>query len=170
MSTAILSTDCTSFTIFPGSGSGPNFKELENYYEKLEEKFQDFRVPETLGRPREEALQSLREIYRECSEEGWDGYDALPITGSAYVEAKRLIESLPLTSFFPMPEVVPEPNGEIGLEWYRKSRLVFIASVSGRNEIVYAGLFGANKTHGTEYFGDSLPSVILENLKRLYRD
>jgi len=169
MSTAILSTDCTSFSIFPGSGSGPNFKELKNYYEKLEEKFHEFRVPETLGRLREEALQSLKEVFEECSEEGWDGYDALPITKYAYIEAKRLIESLPVTAFT-MPEVAPEPNGEIGIEWYRENRLVFVVSVSGKNEIVYAGLFGANKTHGTEYFGDSLPSIILENLKRLYKD
>ncbi len=84
-------------------------------------------------------------------------------------QAKRLLESLPLT-FFPIPEVIPEPNGEIGLEWYREKRNVFVASVSGRNEIVYAGLLGVNKLHGTEYFGDSLPSIILENLKRLYKD
>lgn len=170
MSTAILSTDGTSFSIFPGSGSGPNFEELENYYEKLKEKFQEFRVSETLGRPREEALQSLNEVFEECSEEGWDGYDALPITEDAYIEAIRFIESLPLTSFIPMPEIVPEPSGEIGLEWYRGKRQVFVASVRGRNEIVYAGLFGVNKPHGTEYFGDTLPSVILENLKRLYKD
>jgi hypothetical protein len=93
----------------------------------------------------------------------------LPITKYAYIEAKRLIESLPLTSF-PIPEVVPEPSGEIGLEWYREERQVFVASVSGRNEIVYAGLLGVNKSHGTEYFGDSLPSIILGNLKRLYKD
>ncbi len=69
-----------------------------------------------------------------------------------------------------MPEVVPEPGGEIGLEWYRRKRLVFTVSVSGSNEIIYTGLFGTNRIHGTEYFGDLLPSVILENLKRLYKD
>jgi len=101
-----------------------------------------------------EALQSLNEVFEECSEEGWDGYDALPITEEAYFEAIKLIKSLPVTSF-PMPEVTPVPNGKIGLEWYREKRQVFVASVSGRNEIVYAGLFGVNKSHGTEYFGDS---------------
>ncbi len=119
--------------------------------------------------PITEALQSLNEIFEDCSEEGWDGYDALPITEEAYFEAIKLIKSLPVTAF-PMPEVVPESNGEIGFEWYRENRLVFVASVSGKSEIVYAGMFGANKTHGTEYFGDLLPTEILEKLKRLYKD
>ncbi|HDH53274.1 MAG TPA: hypothetical protein ENH24_02190 [Nitrospirae bacterium] len=40
--------------------------------------------------------------------------------------------------------------------------------LSGNNEIIYAGLYGTNKTHGIEYFGNSLPSAIISNLKRLY--
>ena len=145
---------------------GPEVKALEKYYE--EDIVSELKKTETLGHL-DEVLQSLNEVFEECTEEGWDGNDALPITEEAYFEAMKLIKSLPITSF-PMPEVIPEPSGKIGLEWYREKRQVFIASVSGRNEIVYAGMFGANKTHGTENFGDSLPSIILENLKRLYKD
>lgn len=166
MSTATLRTDCFSIWNFPSIGFGPEVKALKRYYE--EDIVSELKKTETLGHM-DEALLSLNEVFEECSEEGWDGYEAPPITEEAYFEAKRLIESLPVTSF-PMPEVIPEPSGEIGLEWYRGKRLVFTASVSGRNEIVYAGLFGANRAHGTEYFGYSLPSVILENLKRLYKD
>ncbi len=165
MSTVALHTDFTSISNFPDIGFGPDFDALKKSYDALVGKF---RNAETLGRL-DEVLQSLKDVLIECSEEGWDGYDALSITEEAYFEAIKLIKSLPITAF-PMPEVTPEPNGEIGFEWYRESRLVFVASVSGESEIVYAGLFGANKTHGTEYFGDSLPSIILENLKRLYKD
>nr|MBC8413194.1 hypothetical protein [bacterium] len=73
----------------------------------------------------------------------------------------------PLISSIPVPEIIPEPGGEIGLEWSRGTRQVFIASFAGNNEIIYAGLFGTNKTHGTEYFGDSIPSKIMDNLKIL---
>ncbi len=166
MSTATLRTDCFSIWNFPSIGFGPEVKALKRYYE--EDIISELKKTETLGHL-DEALQSLNEVFEECSEEGWDGYDALPITEEAYFAAIKLIKSLPVTAF-PMPEVTPELNGEIGLEWYREERQVFVASVSGRNEIVYAGLFGVNKSHGTEYFGDSLPSVILENLKRLYKD
>jgi hypothetical protein len=165
MSTAIPCDDFISISNSPSIGFGDEVDKLRDYFKSI---VNGFRNTETLGRS-DEVLQSLDEVFDECSEEGWDGYDALPITKYAYIEAKRLIESLPLTSF-PIPEVVPESSGEIGLEWYRRKRLVFTVSVSGRYEIVYAGLFGTNRAHGTEYFGDLLPSVILENLKRLYKD
>lgn len=166
MSTVTLRTDCFSIWNFSSIGFGPEVKALKRYYE--EDIVSELKKAETL-RCQDEVLQSLNEVFVECSTEGWDGYDAIPIAGDVYFESKRLIESLPLTPF-PMPEVVPEPSGEIGLEWYRRKRLVFTVSVSGSNEIVYAGLFGTNKSHGTEHFNESLPSAIIENLRRLYED
>ena len=165
MSTAIPCDDFISISNSPSIGFGDEVEKLKEYFKGI---VNEFRNTETLGRS-DEVLQSLDEVFDECSVEGWDGYDALPITKCTYNEAKRLIESLPLTTF-PIPEVVPEPSGEIGLEWYREERQVFVASVSGRSEIVYAGLLGVNKLHGTEYFGDLLPSEILDKLKRLYKD
>jgi len=162
MSTAIPCTDCTSISNFAGIGFGTDFEGLKKFYDNT---ISEWRKAETLGRL-DDVLQSLDELCKGCSEEGWDGYDALPIGGDVCDEAKRLIRSLPIN--LPMPGIIPEPNGKIGLEWSKGNRLVFVASVSGKNEIVYAGLFGMNKTHGTEYFGDSLPSTIVENLKRLY--
>jgi len=165
MSTAIPCDDFISISNSPSMGFGDEVGKLKEFLKDIVRRFGE---TETLGQS-DKAIRSLDKEFDECSVEGWDGYDALPITKSTYNEAKRLIESLPLTTF-PIPEVVPEPSGEIGLEWYREERQVFVASVSGRNEIVYAGLLGVNKLHGTEYFGYSLPSVILENLKRLYKD
>ena len=165
MSTAIPCDDFISISNSPSMGFGDEVGKLKEFLKDIVRRFGE---TETLGQS-DKAIRSLDKEFDECSVEGWDGYDALPITKSTYNEAKRLIESLPLTTF-PIPEVVPEPSGEIGLEWYREERQVFVASVSGRNEIVHAGLLGVNKLHGTEYFGDSLPSVILENLKRLYKD
>ncbi len=165
MSTAILCADCMSISNFPNIGFGPDFKILKKFYDEI---VSDLRKTETL-RHLDEVLLSLDEVFEECSDEGWDGYEARPITEDAYNEAKRLIESLPLTSI-PMPEIIPEPSGEIALEWSRGKRQVFVASVSGKKEIVYAGLFGTNKTHGTEYFGDLLPLEIIKNIRRLYED
>ena len=164
MSTAVQCTNCPSISSYHTSGVGPESLDLEKYYVN---EISKFRRSATLGRI-DETIYSLVDVFLECSEEGWDGYDALPITEDAYFEAKKLIECLPLTSSIPMPEIVPEPSGEIGLEWSRGKRQVFVVSVSGSNEIIYAGLFGTNKTHGVEYFGDSLPSMIIENLIRLY--
>lgn len=164
MSTAVSCTDFTGISTFSDIGFGADFSILKKYYASI---VSELRKTETLGRL-DEVFQHLIEIVAECSEEGWDGYDARPITEAAYIEAERFIKSLPLTSSIPMPEIIPEPGGEIGFEWYKGKCQVFVASVRGNNEIVYAGLFGTNKTHGSEYFGDYLPSIIIENLKRLY--
>jgi hypothetical protein len=119
----------------------------------------------TLG-GKTDVLQSLASLFEECSEEGWDGNEAYPITEDAYLEARRLISNLPIN--LRMPEVIPEPSGEIGLEWSQGKDRIFIVSLSGKNELIYAGLFGINKVHGVEYFGDAVPSTILENIRRLY--
>jgi hypothetical protein len=120
----------------------------------------------TIGRPIEEAVESLLELYKECSQPNWDGYGANPVSKDSVFEALKFIDLIP--SSFPMPQVIAEPSGEIGLEWFKDKRLIFAISFSGKNMISYAGIFGSNKIHGTEYFGDTIPPVIIENLRRLY--
>jgi hypothetical protein len=149
---------------YPGRGFSAEVIKLN---EILERDLSEIRKGETLGRQLD-MLQILDNLWEECSVAGWDGYGALPIGREVYLEAKKLIMSLPVVSFIPMPEIVPEPSGEIAFEWSKGRRRTFIASVGGNNEIVYAGLFGLNKTHGAEYFGDSLPVILIENLRRLY--
>jgi hypothetical protein len=114
-----------------------------------------------------ESLECLDNIYLECSKENWDGYGSNPITQETYFEAKNLLELLQTS--FPIPEICPEPNGGIGIEWYKKRGCSFIISVSGKNIITYAGLFGeGNQTHGTEHFTNSVPKIILNFLMRLF--
>lgn len=165
MSMAIPCTDCTSISNFYSPGFGSELSNLKKYYQ---EQLGEFRNAETIGRPVDETIQSLKDVFDECSKEHWDGYDALAIKEDAFDEARRLIELLPTT--IPMPVATPEPDGALGLEWYRSNRLVFVASVSGNNEIDYAGLFGPNKIHGTLYFGDFLPKKIIENIEDLYSE
>lgn len=107
-------------------------------------------------------------IFQECSQENWDGYDAAPISKKTYFEAKKFIEmlrSLP----FPLPEILPEPDGQIGFEWYKEKNNSFTVSLTEKNLIYYAGLFGENsETCGKEKFNDSIPKVISDNLSRLF--
>ena len=113
------------------------------------------------------ALENLDEVYEECSETNWDGYDAQPISREAYFEASKLLRTIP--NSFPMPDILPEPDGGIGLEWYKSKGFSFVISVSGKKIITYAGRFGKNtQTCGTENFMDSIPQVILNGLKRLF--
>lgn len=110
--------------------------------------------------------ESMNTILSECSESNWDGYGATPISTDAVYEAMYFISQLP--SYFPIPEVVPEPDGDIGLEWYHDRSNQLVLAFGGKNVVTYAGIFdGVNKTHGSELFIDSIPGVITQNLRRL---
>jgi len=120
----------------------------------------------TFGRSCDEAFSALAEVYTEASSADWDGYGANAVSADAYEEAKKIINLLP--SSIPSPEFLPEPTGEIGFEWRKGKGQVFVVSVKGKNKLNYAGIFGGNKVHGSEYFDETLPTAIMEYLKRLY--
>ena len=105
-------------------------------------------------------------VYEEYSNDGWDGFDAIPISSKIVEKAKQFLDALPLS--IPAPEIIPEPDGTIGFEWCAGPRHVFSVSIEADNTIVYAGLFGqSRKAHGVEIFDDSIPSVITEYIKRV---
>jgi hypothetical protein len=163
MSVAIhcAGVDCPSFLTRPsGAESSGNF-------ERIAAEIATMWSPQsiTFGGPLGDTLAALFEVYKECSKADWDGYGATAITTDTYEEAKRIIKLLP--SSISMPEIVPEPSGEIGLEWRRGKRQIFVMSVRGRHKISYAGLFSGNTIHGSEYFDETLPVRIMENLRRL---
>ncbi|MEW8660077.1 MAG: hypothetical protein AB2603_17295 [Candidatus Thiodiazotropha endolucinida] len=110
----------------------------------------------------------LQEIITECHAEDWDGENACPITQATYSEAFAFIENLPMG--LPLPELVPEPEGDIGFEWNRGKNKIFVASINGTGVITYAGLFGKNrKTHGEEAFDENIPQNIIDNIRRVYK-
>ena len=138
----------------------------ETYYDKSREKVD---VPKIEDRTSVAAdtLQELWDIYRECSEDNWDGYKASPITVSTYKEAKKLLLWIP--SLYPLPEILPEPDGGIALEWYKEPNISFAVSVNGTGIIHYAGLFGENnEMHGKETFTASALKTILYSLMRIF--
>ena len=114
-------------------------------------------------------VRELQEIYNGCSSNNWDGEGANAISESAYVEAARFIRLLPVA--FPLPDIVPEPNGQIGFEWPVRRQHMFVVAVGGTQTLTFAGMFGADSsTHGTEPFSDSLPASIVDGLQRLFSE
>ena len=140
--------------------------EAEKILGMLNEALDHLRHTSIRDQRREEEIAALDAVYQECCDKDWDGYGANAITDDIYREAFKLLALLPLN--VPLPAIVPEPSGAIGLEWSKGRQFVFVASVCGENFITFAGVFGVNKIHGTEYFGDSLPYPIIQNIRRLY--
>lgn len=111
-------------------------------------------------------FSEIYSIYNEHLEPDWDGYDAIPISEKTIDKALNLARLLP--AGIPLPEVIPEPTGEIAFEWYRDKTHVFIISVGESNIVSYAGLFGKQiQAHGTEYIDNHIPRTLLNHISRL---
>ncbi len=162
MSVAIPYTDWSIFPLyFPGVSAESRM--LQNL---VGEAFKKVKDNVTNEKRLVEAIATLEEIYKECNKPNWDGYGAKPLDKAAYNEALKLLDMIPPS--FPMPEIVPEPDGGIGLEWSTGRRSIFTISLNGRSTLNYAGLFGVDKTYGTAHFMDSLPPTIVDIIRRLY--
>jgi len=109
---------------------------------------------------------ALQEVFGECAFDNWDGYGAQAINEVVFEEVRKIFDGLP--SSIPVPEVAPEPSGALSLEWYKDPRNVFSISIAGNNSIVFAGLFGYDEVHGTTYYSETLPKIIVQNIKRVY--
>jgi len=123
-------------------------------------------IPAMQSEPLRGLLANLDEVYARCSQPGWDGYDAMPITEAAYEEALELITLFP--TLCPPPDVSPDPSGHVSFEWYRSPRKVLVISVNGTRVLTFARLFGSRKMSGAEPYDRSLPQPIVDSLARLY--
>jgi hypothetical protein len=114
-------------------------------------------------------ISAVDELSMENSLPNWDGYEAKPILRSVRDEAVRLIKMLP--SDIPLPDVSPEPLGTIAFEWYKAKDNLFIASVSGKGIVEYAGLYGTgNRDYGTTRIENTFPRIVSYHIRRLFED
>lgn len=114
-------------------------------------------------------ILAVDELSMENSLPNWDGYEANPILRSVRDEAVRLIKMLP--SDLPLPDVSPEPLGTIAFEWYKAKDNLFIASVSGKGIVEYAGLYGiGNRDYGTARIENTFPKIVSYHIRRLFED
>jgi hypothetical protein len=113
---------------------------------------------------RSNIMKILNDVIKSCSEKGWDGYTAEPVSEATICNARLLISVLPHD--IPTPEISAEPDGHITLEWYRSPNVLSI-SISPENLIHYAALIDSSKKFGTETFKGVFPEQIFKILKSL---
>ena len=109
------------------------------------------------------AVSRIRALAKECAEPGWDGADARPLDHRAAISAEEFIRALPHE--LPAPEVSPEPDGSLSLDWIRSRERLFSVSVGTTNRLAYAWLNGTKSGHGTADFdGETIPRRIMEGI------
>lgn len=112
------------------------------------------------------AISSLHEIADECSGENWDGYGAEPINLLALWNAEDLIRALP--DGFPVPEVAPEPDGSISLDWTESVTRRLSASIGPSNRFAFAWLNGTERGHAVVAFeGVTLPDLFISVIESI---
>lgn len=110
----------------------------------------------------------LIDLYRECRLANWDQGGAMPITIATLETAMTLLYSLPTT--VAVPDFLPEPSGRIGFEWFCETGHVYVLSVGADRQLEFAGLFGpGTEIHGRCGFTGTMPSMVLDHLKELFR-
>lgn len=156
------SYDLLARTYNTGAGA-----EAHTIQEILSDTINHLRKPASWDHVRK-AIGETRLIFENYSTDNWDGYGAAAIKKAASDDAFKFISAFPLT--LPMPEISPESDGSIALDWYRGKNWVFSISLDGRGVITYAGLFGKGvKAHGTEIFSDTIPKDIVNYISRITR-
>jgi hypothetical protein len=114
------------------------------------------------------ALSQLAALATECAERGWDGEDAAAINSGAVFLAQRFLRALP--DGVPLPELAPEPDGAISLDWTRSRNRLLSLSVGHRNRLAYAWLDGTDKGHAVARFdGRNIPPRVLESISGIVR-
>ena len=143
---------------------------LDTLYKNV---FKILKDTDSIGRKRDlfNKYSELNEIYEECKLDNWDGYNSKAITPETYFAAKNLIDMLNVSYLnIPLPELSPEPDGDIGLEWDEEDGNYLIVSINKNNYINYASSIGLEKSKGFKYLKDTLPNNIINILKSLYAD
>ena len=118
-----------------------------------------------VGEVKHAAQEALDAAYNMAQVDDWDGEGSARVEPSTYGYASQFILLLPSTS--PLPEIMPDTDGEILFEWDQGHRLVFSVSVGRDGTLTFAGLFGHAKIHGIEHLREALPLAVSDSLGRI---
>ena len=108
---------------------------------------------------RQDAMRELWEVFEETSSPGWDGDDARPLSRRA---KDALVDALfTLTPHVPIPEIVPEPDGGVAMEWSNGSARSLIVSFGPDGGLYFAVQIPGRRESGRRPFDTQLPSDLL---------
>ncbi len=111
-------------------------------------------------------ISELWKLADECEIADWDGNQALPLGEAAVDGAIAIIRALP--GGVPMPEIAPEPDGSISLDWIQSRHRLFSISIGSSLRLAYSWLDGADKGHGVSRFdGWKIPTRVLEGIQSI---
>jgi len=112
------------------------------------------------------AISGIWALVAAHAEPGWDGEEARPISAAAGRMAAAFVRALP--EDVPMPELAPEPDGSISLDWIQSRTRLFSISAGKRDRLAYAWLDGTDSGHGVARFDEErIPPLVLDAIREI---
>ncbi len=121
----------------------------------------------SLNSNRFDAIAALVELYKEVSQDAWDGDSAPAISEQTIATVKAFLSALP--SDISDPEFAPEPkDGAISLEWYGGYRKIASVSIHDSQRVAFSALQGTDITNGAYRFSeDHIPAPLLLTIREI---
>ena len=113
------------------------------------------------------ALSSLARVLEECTQPGWDGYGARAVSVQVAKRVEEFLDALPFA--ISSPEIVPEPDGELAVDWDFGPNLQLSISIGESGPLHFAGVIGEQRVrHGTEPFEGMVGGDLLHYILDLH--
>jgi hypothetical protein len=133
--------------------------------EKITKATQDHLKPVSTGEKLNSLLERVINAYQYSVSEDWGVDGNNPVVAETLYNARSLIPLLPLK--FPLPEVDPDPDGQISFTWFVSPRRTLAVSIAPDGRISFAGIIGMSQISGSTY---EFPEIIQPYLKLLYAE
>lgn len=147
--------------VFPQNGIGIDARYIWKQRRHIREKQEDSASSITGS-----LKDTILEIYDECKNSGWDGYNADPISERVVHEAIRFVELFPLN--ISIPEILPVPNGDIDFTWRRAKSYVLSLAINHQGILSFAYIFGKDEAFGHFNIYNEIPELIVTLIQRVH--
>lgn len=93
-----------------------------------------------------EKMKEYQEIWEDCIRPDWDGYGAKALSIGDFLDMKSFLRGKP--SNISYPDLIPEPNGTMSLEWSQSARDYIIISFDGSGKFEWVARKDNRKKKG----------------------
>jgi hypothetical protein len=109
-------------------------------------------------------VDDLAALAEECSEPGWDGYEARPIDARSIANAEQFIDALGFGVRH--PSLGANAKGWVTMQWGRSARWTLSLAITDDGWIHWAMLFGSERSSGTTPFAGRISKDLRELINR----
>lgn len=141
----------------------------EDVGRKLDAVFASAQRSRVLFGSKSDAISAIWNVALEAGENDWNGEGAFAVHPTAATNAVMFIHTLPAS--VAMPEISPEPDGGISLDWIESQTRIFSVSIGPNRAIPFAWLDGTSRGYGVVSFdGEDTPNRVLDEISRIRID